>query len=132
MKNKLSYFLLAALFLFSANTVKSQEYYVKSNLENLEIKKKKAQTCSPLIDREFTNPETADLVLVMVIWLSYFITLCGVGFLISTTTTTEAKTLRVALFNGGGASNNSWYVPPNNNNSSQFITHTYDNDNYNK
>ena len=37
MKNKLLYFLLVALLLFSANTVKSQEYYVKSNLENLEI-----------------------------------------------------------------------------------------------
>ena len=37
MKNKLSYFLLAALFLISVDTVKSQEYYVKSNLENLEI-----------------------------------------------------------------------------------------------
>ena len=37
MKNKLSYFLLATLFLISVDTVKSQEYYVKSNLENLEI-----------------------------------------------------------------------------------------------
>ena len=37
MKNKLSYFLLAALFLISVDTIKSQEYYVKSNLENLEI-----------------------------------------------------------------------------------------------
>ena len=37
MKNKLSYFLLLSIFSFTVSSVKSQEYYVKSNLENLEI-----------------------------------------------------------------------------------------------